>query len=165
MTDLLRYQRQVAWVCLLLGVAGAAGLYLGYPDRWEYGAGLLLGVVAGVIRMRIMAVAILQVMAAMEAGNTTRSLFRHQMIGYVILGGALFGGFHLGGSGMGWATLGGLLLPNVVLGLDGYLRPVQAEATDAASQAQKAEPESGVSAESSMEPVATGAESDPAAEE
>lgn len=131
MSDLLGYQRRVAWFCLCLGGVVAGGLYLWLPARWGFGAGVLLGTVAGLIRMRIMATAILQMMSSAEAGNAHRNLFRHQMIGYVILAAALFGGFHLGGRDMGWAVLAGLLLPNIVLALDGYLRPVQAGVADA----------------------------------
>lgn len=160
MSDLLGYQRRVSWFCLCVGVVASGGLYLGLPERWGFAAGLMLGTVAGLVRMRIMAAAILQMMSTMTAGNAHRNLFRHQMVGYVIMAVALFGGFHLGGQDMGWAVLAGLLLPNVVLALDGYLRPEKMDAPGTASGAgADPTPEQASAASASADGTGTGASS------
>lgn len=127
MEEFLRYQRRIVLLVAMVAVVAGGALWLLWPDRWAWAVGGWWGTLGGLVVLRLKVAAICRF-----AQNPDKPPVGGGFTSFLIMAaflGALVGGNHLAGSEIGnkWATFAGLLLPNVVLMLDGFLRPAGAD--------------------------------------
>ena len=115
----MRYQRNMLLCVALLTAAGIAVAVLGV-DRPAWGAGLALGSATGLVKFRLRVLALLRLAQEQESAKPQ---VRASLFGYALAVGALVAAWRFQNVFSLWATLAGLLLPNLVLIADGFLRP------------------------------------------
>lgn len=122
MSPSARYQRQIQIIILIVAGVGCAGLLIAYPATPAYAFGLALGVVGGLVKLRSRINTITYILNSTEdvsASAATASAFK----GYaVMIGTVLIAHFSHGKINI-WLAVAGLVLPNIILQADGFLRP------------------------------------------
>lgn len=135
MNDFLHYQRRVFLLILGIALAGAIGVYAAFPGRGGLALGLLIGSLCGLVRFRLQVNAILRLSRDPENARAADSV-KTSFFGFLIMAGGLYlvsstqlisdgrvGGKMLYMDLPVWLAFAGLLLPQAVLWLDGFLRP------------------------------------------
>ncbi len=141
MKQFLAYYRSIASVSVGLAILAGIALHV-FTRSGIYPAGLAIGTVAGLIKLRMDVVTILHWHARTQAGSAGPSpQLRAYFSALLLLGLALAPGLLLPGIFNVWAGLGGYLLPRGVLVADGLLRPgaLQPEESGPGAAASEAE--------------------------
>ncbi len=133
MDSFIKYQR-IIMIAVLVVAAIACGLLLAFfPDNWSLAAGLGLGVVGGLVVLRMKVLAIYRFSQNPEM-PPVKSGFQANVIMIGCLGVAILVNKYLGVTRdilNVWTTLAGLILPNAVLMADGFFRPAVQDVSDA----------------------------------
>ena len=133
MESFIKYQRIILLIVIVVSLVLSGVLFYFLPKQWDYAAGILWGSLGGIIILRLKVLAIYKFSqnsqaAPVKIGFQANAL----MIGFLVAAIAI--NFYIGnGSNIFnvWTTLAGLVLPNVVLMIDGFFRPpVQSDVTD-----------------------------------
>lgn len=124
-SDFAEYAKRLSARTACLGSALAvAGLLISRPVA----LGMLLGVAAGVIKLRLTARGLLR-FADMDSGLRERHLIRQRVLRYFFVGAVLLAAFATDRLNQ-WAALAGVLLPNVVIVADTLLSARLSSAPD-----------------------------------
>ncbi len=119
MNEFQKYQRSIGIIIMLVSVTGVAALYFGSGNH-TYAAGLALGSAAGMLKFRM------NVMLLMRMATENRNPSAHSannLRAYLLMAGALLIAYSMKQTFYIWTTFAGLFVPNMILILDGMLRP------------------------------------------
>lgn len=123
MDEALKYQRAIILICLVFGVAAAAVMLYFKLNEISYYSGLALGLAAGLVKYRLRVLATFKLMREGEAAR--KGLLQATMAGHAVMIATLAACVALPERFYVWAAFGGMLLPNAVLIVDGFLRPAR----------------------------------------
>lgn len=134
MKRFLAYYRSIAAVSAGLAILAGIALFA-YTQNASYPAGLAIGTGAGLLKLRLDVVAILQWHEQARTGGTAGTpQLRSYFHALLLLAVALAPGLLAPASISVWAGLGGYLLPRAVLIGDGVIRPAALGAAAASEE-------------------------------
>lgn len=133
MDSFIKYQRTILVITVVVSLVLSGVLFFAIPKEWDYAAGVLWGVLGGIIVLRLKVLAIYRFSQNTEAAPVKVGFQANAvMIGFLVA--AIAVNRYLGnGSNIFnvWTTLAGLVIPNIILMIDGFFRPpVKSDVTD-----------------------------------
>lgn len=123
MEEFLRYQRRITLLIVAVALVAGGAIWVVWPAHWNWAVGGWWGALGGLVVLRLKVADICR-FAQNPENPPVGGGFKSFLVMAVFLAAVIVVNHYAGAEiGSKWGAFAGLLLPNAVLMLDGFLRP------------------------------------------